>query len=472
MVLSLSICAINIIQLVCKWTSTPFVNVIDSLPTPIWAVPFPSVVLCPHLHMKSSYANVTNLKNVERFFASLVCPQMNPESKFELNRPLTVAENIKLQDFIIKASPTCTEIVKVCHWRSEYEMETLKIDCCEKLLKPIFTDYGLCYTFKGLPLNGMTNRTLEWQHSFSKFITTSPLEWDLDGGYPKVFPPKPGMLPYRVMASGEVNGLDIELYLNTSDHQFECDGNNIGFNVLIGSPAEHVYKSTILRLPMDRMTTVEVSAITYKTDSSLRALSPEQRQCFFQNERELKYYKFYTDTNCKLDLRIRKTIKQCNCVLFHWPRKHISDRICSTREDYKCVSDVKAKVGEQLIFAYYADSEEQRNTHETATSCYPACNDVLYSTQVYYSDLIKDTHHKNHWGIFKGERTSINIHFYTDMFLGQHRHAQYDDFYFAGAIGGLLSLFLGFSIISVAEIIYFVILKPIHNTLKDVYNQN
>lgn len=76
-----------------------------------------------------------------------------------------------------------------------------------------------------------TNETLEWQKSFNPFVNTVPLEWDLDTGYPKKFPPTPGTLPFRVMASGEVNGLEIDLYLNTSEHQYECDGNNVGFNV-------------------------------------------------------------------------------------------------------------------------------------------------------------------------------------------------------------------------------------------------
>ncbi|XP_075982448.1 uncharacterized protein LOC142980755 [Anticarsia gemmatalis] len=62
MIISILICAVIMIQLFCKWTSTPFVNVIDSVPTPIWAVPFPTVVVCPHLHVKMSYANVSELK--------------------------------------------------------------------------------------------------------------------------------------------------------------------------------------------------------------------------------------------------------------------------------------------------------------------------------------------------------------------------------------------------------------------------
>lgn len=67
--------------------------------------------------------------------------------------------------------------------------------------------------------------------SFNEQATPAALQWGLDLGYPKTFPPDPTMIPLRVMASGESNGLGLELYLNTSDHQFECDGNSLGFTV-------------------------------------------------------------------------------------------------------------------------------------------------------------------------------------------------------------------------------------------------
>lgn len=67
------------------------------------------------------------------------------------------------------------------------------------------------------------------------------------------------------------------------------------------------------------------------------------------------------------------------------------------------------RVGEQLIYAYYADSEEQRQHHQDPTSCYPACNDVLYSTQVYYSDLIKEPAKAN--ADFGSNKTLVNLFF-------------------------------------------------------------
>ncbi|XP_013191452.2 pickpocket protein 28-like [Amyelois transitella] len=466
-VISLAFCAINIIRLFSKYTSTPFVNVIDSLPTPIWAVPFPTVVICPHLRVKSSFVNVSGLKPLEEFFASNICPRVLPT---RLAERLTPKENILLQNFLNAGSLKCSDVVKRCNWPAKPDTTSATIDCCKEFFRPIFTDYGLCYAFNSLPLSGMTKDMLVWHKSFSTVPNESALSWNLDGGYPVNYPSDPNIYPYRVMLAGEAFGLDVELFLNKSEHQFACDGNSLGFTVLIRSPTNHAYTSTVLRIPMDKMTTVEVSPITYKTDVGLRVLDPERRQCYFQNERKLEYFQFYTETNCKMDIFIRESVLQCNCSLFNWPRKALEDPICSTIADYECIDKVKGIVTKQQIFAYYDDCEEGKVSHSSSNSCHPSCNDVIYYSQVFYSDLVKEPGDPSPtWGDpQRGELTQLNVHFYEDMFLGQHRHAQYDDYYFVGAIGGLLSLFLGFSIISVAELVYFVILRPVYVVFIDV----
>ncbi|CAG9782555.1 unnamed protein product [Diatraea saccharalis] len=478
-VISVAFCAANIIKLFCKWTSTPFVNVIDSLPTPIWAVPFPTVVLCPHLHVKQSFADVSKLDHLEEFFASLVCPRMlflNKTLKHRLSPP----EIDQLQMFILNGALSCSDIVKSCNWPAAHETRWVTTECCQKYFRPIFTDYGLCYAFNSLPMNGMKNDTLSWQQSFNKLASPAALEWGLDKGYPKVFPPDATMKPLRVMVSGENYGLSVELYLNISEHQHACDGNSLGFTagelggrnpalniastsgmdlldalnklhcfntefsffkfkkstfvVLIKSPTNHVYTSTVLRLPMDRMTTIEVSPITYKTDAALRSLAPDQRQCFFQNERQLEYYQFYTGSNCKHDVFVKESKRTCNCTLFNWPRKSALEPICSTDVDFECIDYVKGKVEEQQIYAYYAESEEGKSSKEPM-SCHPSCNDVIYDSQVFYSDLIKEP----------GDPSPV---------WGYPRN-----------------LFLGFSIISLAEFVYFVLLRPIHRVAKEAYHR-
>ncbi|KAI5639801.1 amiloride-sensitive sodium channel domain-containing protein [Phthorimaea operculella] len=471
MLISVGICSAVIIQLFSMSRASPFVNVIDSLPSPVWSIPFPAVVICPHLRLQLSKYNVTELDELHKYFASMVCPLMAGENAYLAER-MSADDNIEMMDFLVKGSPKCQDVVKRCYWRGTSQIpRTMTTECCDSFFKPIFTGYGLCFTFNGLPLNGMTNVTIPWQKSFNAHVKSETIEWDLDRGYPKVIPSETATLPHRVMASGEVNGLGIELYLNISEHQNACDGNSLGFNIIISSPADHVYTSTVLRIPMNRMTTVEVTPITYKTDTNLRSLTPDVRQCFFQNERSLEYYEFYTDNNCKHDLLIREAVQRCNCVMYNWPRKEVSGPVCSTRLDFDCIEGVRATVEKQLIDAYFDDSEEQRRPKSSSSSCHPSCNNILYSSQVFYSDWVKEPSEDNpDWGNPNpGEVTKINVHFYNDMFLGQHRHMQYDDYYFIGAIGGLLSLFLGFSIISVAELLYFVILRPIQAVIKEQF---
>lgn len=89
-----------------------------------------------------------------------------------------------------------------------------------------------CHVFS-LSLFFRSNGTLPWIQAFNENASASALQWDLDNGYPKIFPLDPKMQPFRVRASGEANGLGLELYLNSSEHQFACDGNSLGFTVRI-----------------------------------------------------------------------------------------------------------------------------------------------------------------------------------------------------------------------------------------------
>jgi Amiloride-sensitive sodium channel len=38
-----------------------------------------------------------------------------------------------------------------------------------------------------------------------------------------------------------------------------------------------------------------------QTDDGLRSFSPSQRQCYFEGERKLKFYKIYTQSNCEFE---------------------------------------------------------------------------------------------------------------------------------------------------------------------------
>ena len=57
------------------------------------------------------------------------------------------------------------------------------------------------------------------------------------------------------------------------------------------------------------------------SDESLRRLRPEIRNCYFKDERQLKYFKIYTKKNCLDECRSDLTFEICECVNFNDARK-------------------------------------------------------------------------------------------------------------------------------------------------------
>lgn len=77
------------------------------------------------------------------------------------------------------------------------------------------------------------------------------------------------------------------------------------------------------RVPLDSEIVLSVKANMMTTSSSLYNYSPNKRQCFFPNERYLKYFKIYTQINCQLECLTNFTLNQCKCSKFNMPRKYL-----------------------------------------------------------------------------------------------------------------------------------------------------
>lgn len=44
-----------------------------------------------------------------------------------------------------------------------------------------------------------------------------------------------------------------------------------------------------------------------------------RRQCFFDTERQLRFFKIYTQRNCELECLANFTVKTCGCAKFSMP---------------------------------------------------------------------------------------------------------------------------------------------------------
>jgi amiloride-sensitive sodium channel len=46
-----------------------------------------------------------------------------------------------------------------------------------------------------------------------------------------------------------------------------------------------------------------------------------RRQCYFDGERQLKFFQIYTKANCELECLTNSTMRYCNCSAFFMPSK-------------------------------------------------------------------------------------------------------------------------------------------------------
>jgi hypothetical protein len=53
------------------------------------------------------------------------------------------------------------------------------------------------------------------------------------------------------------------------------------------------------------------------------AVSYFRRQCYIAGERQLKFFKIYTKSNCELECLTNLTLRYCNCSAFFMPSKTI-----------------------------------------------------------------------------------------------------------------------------------------------------
>lgn len=56
-------------------------------------------------------------------------------------------------------------------------------------------------------------------------------------------------------------------------------------------------------------------------DDSIQKIAPKIRQCYFLNEKRLRYYRTYTQRNCKLECEANFTLLECHCMRYYMPGK-------------------------------------------------------------------------------------------------------------------------------------------------------
>ncbi|XP_031627738.1 sodium channel protein Nach [Contarinia nasturtii] len=171
---------------------------------------------------------------------------------------------------------------------------------------------------------------------------------------------------------------------------------------------------------------------TYTTEDA-RQLSIRQRKCIFPDEMKLEYYSGeYIFTSCMMECRIKKSIKFCGCVPPFY-RQIKNSKYCTVK-DLKCLSRFAENITDV----------------RDCNRCELSCANTVYEIE----KLSKTTADPS-----KPLDTFVNVEYLTWPIIRYKREVLFGWVDLLVSFGGIAGLFLGFSLLSGVEIIYYFSLR-------------
>jgi amiloride-sensitive sodium channel len=347
--------------------------------------------------------------------------KMHPYTYFENVKNKKTTNNLTSdqQNDFAAYTQMCREIVdtnfvmdKICNNRSEKNViEMLKkfdyldydYDCsfrglyvsCSKSYSRSLTDYGICYTFNiqgyhTIFNDGVISDDFDlFKHDgrpkflsvvskkYSELIKDGEEEvyWTLEDGYKTS---SDEIMPFR---ASQQNDFSSTFCLNETKAELKllnyCTTINFGYKIIFHLPNEipsNLHQHTTL--PAAYSKTFAISGKSYKMDKNLQKFHPNIRDCYFEGEKKLKYFKTYTKINCDYECMANYTLIVCGCVKFSMPRGHDTP-VCDL-DKTKCYTEAMA-------------SWPNLNNSLMTCDCLQPCNDVKYKFDtVKYSSLFRN----------------------------------------------------------------------------------
>ncbi|KMZ05691.1 sodium channel protein Nach [Drosophila simulans] len=216
---------------------------------------------------------------------------------------------------------------------------------------------------------------------------------------------------------------------------------------------------------------IAVYARVVDTDDSLKSFSPFSRRCYFEYEAQnpvheelMKTYSYsYTFPNCISRCRIRSIIALCRCLPFQMPLQLVENLdgvVFCTLGHVSCLNQYMFKWRNILTERHIINGLE-REIEEAlyCPQCLPSCRDVQYGVSMsalpidnYLATLKLDDNNQTEFS------TDISV---LRVYFGEP-HAQYyirllNNTWFEvfSTIGNIMSIFVGFSMVAIFEILFF-----------------
>ncbi|XP_045775145.1 pickpocket protein 28-like [Maniola jurtina] len=459
-----------------KWMKSPAIVLLTENADSIYKIPFPAVTVCPERKIKSSVFSFTQYNDLyenNKTYGNFTEKQLHMyqdmnlicdfDTKLEGQRFSLGNETVSN---IRKASPELSSVILRCNWKGKGRW-------CQKMFTPILTEEGVCYTFNTIgPEDLFQTDNLNTDYKYMYSLSRTRLNgWTPKEGYARDAPET--TYPERSIGAGAKAGLKLFLGEDVEGLDTACMGMVSGFKILLHHPTELPRLSQqYIRIPIYEEVTIAFTPKKIVTSNGLRVFPPDRRQCYFTGERNLKYFKLYTQSNCEFECLTNFTYARCGCVGFSMPHGpdmkicNIGSRNCSNNAEielYLLRVNSKLEPGSSNV------TVEEAIQVANDCMCLSTCTSISYESEISQLELDTDQKHLTQitsaiqllvFNKYKRSKVStVVIFFKRSQFDISKRSELYSTSDILASCGGLLGLFMGFSVINVFETLYFCILR-------------
>jgi amiloride-sensitive sodium channel len=360
-------------------------------------IPYPAITICtplfgrselvrmreyidklqpPDWRFEESYLNVTQRDQMAATFEACYADIF---TGYISNLPRISRDNVRLiGETYLNVDEALTQCVKVAGNEK-----------CGGYFNRVLTFRGFCYSFNMQGFSAIFNTDVI-SNDFRSYKRTTikksfdgrsknfekhfdddneVIQWTLDGGYTKDH--EEGSAP---MVAKKGDFITVASVLSKENLQNLCPAHGPVYSYFFHYPNEimtplhehHRVKFGLVRY-------LKISAKSYKASDDLRIIDPAIRNCYFGDEKKLKFFKTYTKVQCEYECMIDYVIQKCGCVGFLMPRNSTT-RLCTTSWEMDCYDKIPRN--------NWPVYDENDTKIEEPCGCLKNCNEIVYSVKV------------------------------------------------------------------------------------------
>jgi acid-sensing ion channel, other len=199
--------------------------------------------------------------------------------------------------------------------------------------------------------------------------------------------------PVRPFMSGKGGALSFDITSSISrDIDYFCSEGDEGFKLIFHEPATIPnVKRQYMQIPFGQKSVINIKPGMIKTSRELRRVHPSRRYCYFEDEKFLRFFKVYSQSNCEIECRTNFTLKSCGCVKYFMPRDNQTE-ICNITR-WRCVEKSAKLYAKHMEKVWLYEYNEINNSLQNC-NCLPFCTSITYDAELStaknkYNDLSK-----------------------------------------------------------------------------------